>query len=104
MKRASLKIGMLALLAGVALSVAPTQASAASVNIQIGGPPPAPPGHLPPRWARPYRTAVWIDGHYEAINGRWAWVPGYYAYPPRPGMQWVPGRYRHGYWRPGYWA
>jgi len=104
MKHLSLKLSALALMAGAALWVAPTKASAAVVSVQIGTPPPAAPGYIPPPWARPYRTAVWIAPHYEAIHGRWVWVAGYYAYPPRPGMHWVAARYRHGYWRPGYWA
>jgi len=104
MKRASLKLGALALLAGVAVSIAPTQASAAVLDVQIGGPPPPPPAHIPPPWARPHRTAVWIPGHYEPVNGRWVWYAGYYGYPPRPGMTWIPGHYRHGYWHPGHWA
>lgn len=105
MKRVSLlKLGVLALLAGTALMVFPAQASAAVVSVQIGGPPPPPPSRVPPPWARPYRSAVWIAPHYEVVNGRWVWINGYYAYPPRPGGYWVTGRYKHGYWRPGYWA
>lgn len=106
MKRLNLlRLGALALLAGAALLVTPAPAKAAvAIGVQIGTPPPAPPPNILPPWARPYRTAVWIAPHYEAINGRWVWVQGYYAYPPRPGMVWVPGRYRHGYWRPGHWA
>ena len=104
MKRVSIKLGALALLAGAALLVSPTKASAAVVNVQIGGPPPPPPAYVPPPWARPHRSAVWIQGHYEVVNGRWVWINGYYGYPPHGGMHWIPGRYKHGYWRPGYWA
>ncbi len=82
MKRVSLKLGALALMAGVALLVAPTKVSAAVVSVQIGGPPPPPPAAVPPPWARPYRSAVWIPGHYEAINGRWVWVAAITAIRP----------------------
>ena len=102
MKHVSLKLGALALAAGAALFLLPTPAPA-QVSVQIGAPPP-PPGVVERPWARPYRSAVWIQPHYEAVNGAWVWVHGYYAYPPRPGMHWVPGHYRHGYWRPGRWA
>jgi len=93
----------LALVAVAALFVAPAKASAAYVNIQVGGPPPGAPGYVDRPWGRPYRDAVWIAPHYEWIRGGWVWTRGYYAYPPRRGAVWVPGRYNHGYWRGGYW-
>jgi hypothetical protein len=103
MRLPSWKQGALALIAGAALLAAPSSAPAAVVSVAIG-PPPAQPGIVDRQWARPYRTAVWIAPHYEVVNGRWVWVRGYYTYPPRPGMRWIPGRYRHGYWRPGHWG
>ncbi len=102
MKPVSFKLGALAMVAGAALFFSPAKASA-QVSVQIGAPPP-PPGVVERPWGRPYRTAVWIAPHYEAVNGGWVWVHGYYAYPPRPGMHWIPGHWRHGYWRPGRWA
>jgi hypothetical protein len=103
MKTIHLRLLALAFVALAGLFVTPTQASAAvSVGIQVGGPPPPPQVERP--WARPYRGAVWIPGHQEWVRGRWVWVAGYYSYPPRPGLVWIPGRYRHGYWRPGHWA
>lgn len=102
MKKIQLRLSALALVALAALFAAPSQASAAFVDIQVGGPPPPP--VVERRWAPPYRGAVWIPGHQEWIRGRWVWVGGYYGYPPRPGAYWVPGRYRHGYWRPGHWS
>jgi hypothetical protein len=104
MKNVSLKLAALGFVAGAALFLAPTPASAAYVDVRIGAPPPPGPVVVERPWVAPYRGAVWIAPHYEAINGRWVWVHGYYTYPPRHGGYWVPGRYRHGYWRPGHWA
>jgi len=104
MKLVSLKLGALAMVAGAALFVSPTKASAAVINVQIGAPPPPAPVVVERPWGRPYRTAVWVAPHYEVVNGGWVWVHGYYAYPPYRGAVWIPGRYRHGYWRPGHWA
>jgi len=104
MKFDSLKLGALALVAGAALFISPTGASAAMVDVQIGGPPPPEPVVVERPWARPYRGAVWIAAHYEVVGGRWVWVHGYYAYPPFPGAHWVAGHYRHGYWHPGHWV
>jgi hypothetical protein len=92
-------------LAGAALAVllvSSNQASAQSVSVRIGTPPP--PMVVERPWAPPYRGAVWIAGHHEWIRGQWVWVSGYYSYPPRRGGHWVPARYRNGYYRPGYWA
>ena len=102
MKFVPLKMGTVALAAAAALFVSPTKVSAAAVYVQIGAPPP-PPVVVEQPWAPPYRTAIWIKPHYEVINGRWVWVRGYYTYPPRSGVVWVNGYYRHGYYHPGYW-
>ena len=104
MKYLHIRLLALALVAITASFLVPSHASAAAyVNIQVGTPPPVAPGYVDRPWGRPYHGAVWIAPHYEWINGRWVWVRGYYAYPPRPGMVWVSGRYSHGYWRGGYW-
>jgi hypothetical protein len=104
MKRTTLRLALLTLFVLAVSFTGTTPASAAvAVNIAIGGPPPPRPTVIVQPWARPYRSAVWIQPHYEAINGRWVWVNGYYAYPPRRGGVWVDGYYRHGYYRPGHW-
>jgi len=94
-------------LAGAALAIlsfSSTQASAqVGVSIQVGTPPPPPPAVVYKPWPRPYRSAVWIAGHNEWVNGRWVYVGGYYAYPPRAGAVYVSSRYHHGHYYPGYW-
>jgi hypothetical protein len=103
MKINRLRTALLAGAAFVTLFAGANRASAIDIGIQVGGPPP-PPHRDYHRWAPPSRGAVWIDGHNEWRGGQWIWVGGYYDYPPYPGAYWVPGRYRHGYWRPGHWS
>jgi hypothetical protein len=98
-------------LTGAALAtlcfIAPSRASALTVDLQIGpqGPPPPIVEH---RWAPPYRGAVWIAGHYEWVHGHYVWVAGYYTYPPRPGGRWIAPSYVHHdgayFYRPGRWV
>ena len=98
-------------LAGAALAtlcfLAPSRASAITVDLQIGPQAPPPP-IVEHRWARPYPDAVWIAGHYEWAHGSYVWVGGYYAYPPHHGAHWVPAEYVHHdgayFYRPGHWA
>lgn len=42
----------------------------------------------------PGRDYVWIGG-YWAWHGRWAWVSGRWAHPPRRGAVWRPYRYEY---------
>jgi len=103
MKITRLRLALLAFAATAMLFIGSNQASAAvNIGIQVGTPPP--PMVVEHPWARPYRGAVWIAGHYARIRGRWVWIAGYYAYPPRRGAVWVPAHYRHGYYYPGHWA
>jgi hypothetical protein len=102
MKIAPLRVAVLALATTAMLFIGSNQASAQSVSIRIGVPPP--PLIVEHPWARPYRTAVWIPGHHEWIDGRWVWIGGYYDYPPRPGCHWIRARYRDGYYNPGHWS
>ena len=69
---------------------------------------PAIPAALPEvRPAAPSRSHVWIGGHHTRRGGRWVWVPGHYALPPRADVVWVPGHWvasLHGYvWISGAW-
>ncbi|MCJ0761952.1 YXWGXW repeat-containing protein [Variovorax terrae] len=52
---------------------------------------------------------VWINGFWQWGGGRYAWRPGYWAVPPRPGYAWTPHRWVQGpggNWRfhGGHWA
>jgi hypothetical protein len=51
---------------------------------------------------------VWVDGFWNLNGGRWAWVNGRWAVPPRAHAVWVADRwerhgnawrYRRGHWR-----
>jgi hypothetical protein len=101
MKTKYLRLLAIAALALAGVFISPTPASADSIRIQVGGAPPPP--VVERQWGRPSPSAVWVRGHQEWIRGRWVWVSGYYTYPPHRGSVWVDGRYRHGYYYPGYW-
>jgi hypothetical protein len=51
---------------------------------------------------------VWTDGYWDWRGGRYSWVDGRWARPPRPHATWVPGywaqhghayRFHSGHWR-----
>ncbi|WP_183043536.1 YXWGXW repeat-containing protein [Alicycliphilus denitrificans] len=44
----------------------------------------------------PSPVHVWINGYWGWGGGRYAWTPGYWAVPPRPGYVWHPRRWDHG--------
>jgi hypothetical protein len=48
-----------------------------------------------------------VGGYQRWDGGRYLWVPGRWAAPPRPHAVWVPGHWRHargGYvWIEGHW-
>jgi hypothetical protein len=44
----------------------------------------------------PSPVHVWINGYWGWGGGRYAWTPGYWAVPPRPGYVWHPRRWEHG--------
>jgi len=103
MKITRLPLLALALVAAATTFVGSGQASAQDIHVNIG-PPGPPPGYHEHRWGRPGPGAVWIAGHREWRDGQWIWVGGYWTYPPRPGMVWFPGHWRHGNWHPGHWG
>ena len=124
----------LALPAAVAAlaSVVPGAASAqmpppqaAGVEQQMPGTPFAPPGASPtmgyygnegPFVAAPVAFvpvppgSIWIAGHYnwDPAQGNYTWVAGQFAQPPRPGAQWVEGRWLETptswVWVDGHWS
>ena len=85
-----------------ALALAAGEANAA-VFVRFG--PPAPPREVVV--VRPGPRHVWVPGYYGWNRGRYHWVNGYWAMPPRHRAAWVPGYWtpqRGGYvWVPGYW-
>jgi len=102
-----MQVAVMAVITAFTVFGANIPANAQAVVIQIGNQaPPAP--HPEHRWASPSHSAVWIPGHNEWQNGQYAWVGGYYAYPPHKNSHWVAPSYPHnhdGYsYRPGHWS
>ena len=44
----------------------------------------------------PSPAHIWIAGSWGWSSGRYAWRPGYWAVPPRPGYAWRPHAWEHG--------
>ena len=44
----------------------------------------------------PSALHVWVPGYYKGAGGRYVWVAGRWAKPPRAGMVWVPPIWRQG--------
>jgi len=57
--------------------------------------------------AKPYRHAVWVNGHWQYRHGRYVWIKGYWVN-PRPGFRYVAAHWQrtpHGYcYVPGHWV
>ncbi len=49
-----------------------------------------PPAQVDVRPPQPIASAVWADGYWHYANGRWVWVAGHWAVPPRAGATWRP--------------
>lgn len=65
--------------------------------VAVGVPPPPAPYAVGPVGYAPGPGYVWIDGFWNLNGGRWAWVNGRWAVPPRPHAVWVADRWeRHG--------
>jgi hypothetical protein len=79
-------------------------ASAREVIIQVAPPPPVRVGVV---GVAPRRGYVWIEGYHAYRGGRYAWVPGRWARPPRPRAVWIPPHYnrvpRGWVFVPGHW-
>ncbi len=58
----------------------------------------APPALIPetPGPPPPWRTYVWIPGHWRWHRNRYDWVPGHYQRPPLGANRWI-----HGHWIQG---
>jgi hypothetical protein len=97
---------LLVLLAGMAgLAMVPPAASAATVVIETGVPPPAPRVEAVPP---PRSGYVWVAGHWGWRNGAHVWIPGHWT-AARKGYNWVPAHWvemPNGHWRyvDGHWA
>lgn len=77
-----------------------------SIRMAQDGPPPL---REEIRTERPGRgTHVWIDGYWDRQDDRWAWAPGHWEEPERPGSSWVKPQYRKERgatrYEPGHWS
>jgi len=56
----------------------------------------------------PWRTYVWIPGHWRWYRNRYDWVPGHYQRPPLGANRWIHGHWiqgRRGWlWIEGHWS
>jgi WXXGXW repeat (2 copies) len=59
----------------------------------VGFGPPAP-RFVGPVGMAPGPGFVWTDGFYDWSGNNWAWRPGRWQRPPRPGMRWEMPRYQ----------
>ncbi|HEY7334594.1 MAG TPA: hypothetical protein VH639_06895 [Bryobacteraceae bacterium] len=55
--------------------------------------PPPPPAGAVVMGRAPSAGMVWVPGFYRGVRGRYVWVNGRWARPPRRGMVWVPPRW-----------
>ncbi len=89
-----------AVLAG-ALVASP--ALAARVYVKVA--PPAPITEV--RVVAPGPGHIWIPGFHRWDGRAYIWTPGRWDLPPRPGVAWVAGHWRHArhgwYWVEGHW-
>jgi hypothetical protein len=77
---------------------------ASSAMVACGGgyvayrvPAPPPPYVVGAVGVAPGPGFVWADGFWDLHGGRWVWVNGRWARPPRPRAVWEPDRWeRHG--------
>jgi hypothetical protein len=80
-----------------------------SAGIYVGVRPERPRGVVVARPPRPSRAHVWVAEEWTPANGSYAYHPGRWVVPPRPGAVWIAGSWHHrhgrGYvWIPGHWA
>ena len=87
----------------VGLMLGAAGVASAQVVVRLG--PPRPPREVVP--VAPHPGWVWQPGYHRWDGGRYVWVPGAYAEPPRPHAGWVPGHWANrpgGYvWVEGHW-
>lgn len=101
--------------AGVVIS-APPPASPPPQQVVVAPPPqqqivvvaPPPPIRQEVVYARPSKNHVWVPGFWSWSHGRYVWIAGHYALPPRGRERWVEPRWEHrgnnyvfieGHWR-----
>lgn len=92
-RRALLTLALAGAVLGVAGCVVAPAYPVDEVVYAPGAPPPLRTEVIP---VAPSPVHVWINGYWGWGSGRYAWRPGYWAVPPRPGYSW-----HRPYWEPG---
>jgi len=76
-------------------------------RVVVTEPPPPPAAQVEVVPARPALEYVWVPGAWE-WDGRWVWVAGRWAPPPRHGAIWIGGHWEHRaherIWIRGHWG
>lgn len=93
------------LVAATVLAGALWASPALAARIYVKVAPPAPITEV--RVAAPGRGYVWVGGYHRWDGRAYVWVPGRWSLPPRHGVKWVDGHWRHHrhgwYWVDGHW-
>jgi len=92
--------------AAAALTSALTASTASAlpkVYVQVA--PPAPIAEV--RVVAPGPKHVWVAGYHHWDGRAYVWMPGRWVLPPRAGVVWVSGHWKHGphgwFWVEGHW-
>ena len=71
-----------------------------SVGVHIG---PMPRVRVEHQSRRPNARSVWVTGHWDVVNARYAWHPGYWTEPPYDGAIWYAPTHDGNLYHDGYW-
>ncbi|WP_162903223.1 hypothetical protein [Taibaiella koreensis] len=88
-----------------AIFLLPAMDSQAQIYVRIR--PPRPQVVVTARPVAPSPRHVWVTEDWVVDGGAYRWHGGYWAAPPRPGLVWARGHWRHSrrgdLWIPGRW-
>jgi hypothetical protein len=87
-------------LLAVLILAAGTMFAQFSVGIHIG---PMPRARVEHQSRRPNVRSIWIAGHWDVVNHRYVWHPGYWTEPPYEGARWIAPSHDGQMFHDGYW-